>query len=152
MTLYSRHPDLGALLQALMAREFGGIIEGAERDAAALEPVRARAVEALATGAERWAANPLFLRIVEMDPEVLMPYFTDRLGGSQRAVQDRMRRYIEEGQGDGSIRVGDPAPMAATLELAIRGIVLSARARERGCALSAAFDELRLMADRYLRP
>jgi AcrR family transcriptional regulator len=152
MTLYSRYPDLASLLQALMAREFGGIIESAEREAAGADPVRVRAVEALAVGAERWATNPLFLRIVEMDPELLMPYMTDRLGEAQRAVQDRLRRYVEEGQREGSIRAGDAGAMAATLELATRGIVLSARARDRGCGLAEALQELRIMADRYLQP
>lgn len=152
MTLYSRYPDLGTLLQALMAREFGAIIQSAERDAASLQPARARAVEAVGLGAERWANNALFLRIVEIDPELLMPYFTDRLGEAQRAVQERVTRYIAEGQQDGSIRSGDATAMAATLELAVRGIVLSARARDRGCALTTALQELRLMVDGYLTP
>lgn len=152
MTLYSRYPDLGTLLRALMAREFGEIVQGAERDAAGLEPVRARAVEALARGAERWASNPLFLRIVELDSDLLMPYFTDRLGDVQRAVQDTVRGYVEAGQQDGSIRAGDPGAMAATLELAVRGVVLSARAADRGCPLPTAFQELRILVDGYLQP
>lgn len=152
MTLYSRHSDLGSVLQALMAREFGGIVQSAERDAASLEPARARLVEALVLGARRWAENPLFLRIVELDPELLMPYFTERLGGAQRVVQERLAAYVEEGQRDGSIRAGDPKAMAATLELAMRGIIVSARARERGCSLAAVFEESRLLADGFLRP
>ena len=71
-------------------------------------------------------ANDLVRRIVDVDPEVLLPYLLDRRGRSQEFVADATAALIAEGQRDGSIRRGDPTTMARSLLLATHGFVLSA--------------------------
>ena len=152
MTLYRRFPDLQSLLAAMMSRELAGIIERARADAASLPAARERLVEALIRCAEGMSSSPLVLRILEVDPELLLPYATDRIGTTQRTVLDALARYIAEGQEDGSIRAGEPSVIAAALELSARGFIFSARASERACDPADAIRELRAMIDAYLVP
>jgi hypothetical protein len=82
---------------------------------------------------------------------MLLPYLTTRLGRFQTLALEATREAIEAGQADGSIRDGDPRAMAAALELAVRGLVMTAAAlsaQER----EAALHELELLLDGYLRP
>jgi hypothetical protein len=70
-------------------------------------------------------ANELFLRIVELDPELLLPYLLTRRGRSQEAIAELTGGQLREGQHDGSVRDGDPVLMARALLLAAHGFVLS---------------------------
>src|SRR3954467_1247962 len=84
MTLYRRFPDLETVLSALMTREFGRVVEEARAAGAAGATCRARAGAMGAGAAERLHADPLFDRLLDVDPELLLPYVTLRLGGMQR--------------------------------------------------------------------
>ncbi len=152
MTLYRRYPDLASVLSALIARDLGAIILDTQAAVQDLPSARQRLVEALARGASAMTRSPLVLRILEVDPELLLPYVFDRLGETQRAVLGDLEAHIAEGQRDGSIRNGNPAAIAACLELSARGFVFAARARERACDPAEAFEQLRAMVDAYLTP
>lgn len=152
MTLYRRHPDVQSIIAALIARDLGGVITETLDATASLPTARERVVEAFARTVSLMSESPLVLRILEVDPELLLPYVTDRVGATQRVAIEAIERHVVEGQADGSIRDGDPAAMAACLELAGRSHVFSARATERACDRSTALAELRVMADAYLRP
>ena len=91
------------------------------------------------------------LRLLELEPELLLPYLTERVGRFQQLARAAVRATIVDGQADGSIRAGDPAELAAMCEYATRGIVLAARSmstRQRAIALA----ELGALLDTYLRP
>ena len=152
MTLYRRHPDVTSLMQALMTREFSAIVEQVEGDIAALPHARARLVAAAVEGADRLTRHPLFLRIVDVAPELLLPYMTQRLGAFQRLVVGVLERRVAEGVADGSVAAADPAVVARTIELALRGFVLHARAEGAEDTRAAELGELRTMLDRYLAP
>ena len=151
MTLYRRFPDVTSMIAALMTREFTGVVREAAADAATLAPGRARIVAAAIEGAERIAAHPLWARIVDVDPELLLPYVTQRLGGVQEAVLALLSAQLREGQGDGSVRDGDPDLLAQAIELALRGQVLAAQSRD-DAERARLRDELARMVDGYLRP
>ncbi|MGI8633366.1 MAG: TetR/AcrR family transcriptional regulator, partial [Solirubrobacterales bacterium] len=102
--------------------------------------------------ARAMSREPLFDRILELDPELLVPYMVERVGESQRAIRAMLADAIAAGHADGSVRQADPAVMAAAVELTARGYVLGARARDDAFADDAALDELRTMLDRYLAP
>ena len=70
--------------------------------------------------------NELFVRIVELDPELLLPYLLTRRGRSQEAIAELTAGRLREGQADGSVRKGDPVAIARALLLAAHGFVLSA--------------------------
>jgi len=150
-TAYRRHPDVASLLSSLMTREFARVLESA-REAAAAEHAegRARVVASVVDGCRRLAAEPLFARILDVDPELLLPYVTQRLGGVQTLLISELAEDIDAGIADGSIRPESPARLAAMVELLSRGSLLAAHA-ERADGLDP-WSELALAIDAYLRP
>ncbi len=153
MTLYRRHPDVTSLIQALMTREFSAIIGRVEANAGALGSARERLVATAVQGADELTRDALFLRIVDVDPELLLPYVTTRLGAFQRAVVAAFERRVAEGIADGSIEAGgDPALVARTLELALRGFVLQTLAEGAQAARAPQLAELARLLDGYLAP
>jgi AcrR family transcriptional regulator len=149
MTLYRRFGDLEALLSALMTREFGRLIASAREHARDLPSTRERVVATVVHGARALADDPLFGRLLDLDPELLLPYVTVRLGGVQRiAVAGTTEELAAD---DGSVRTDvPPAALAAAIELMVRGFVLAAHA-EREPALDP-WAELGRAVDGYLRP
>src|ERR671916_1157804 len=142
MTLYRRFPDLETLLSALMTREFGRLVEDARAVSAGAATCRERAVAMVTLGAERLHADPLFARLLDVDPELLLPYVTVRLGGMQRMAVAGLAAELAER--DGSVRDADPEELARSVELMTRGFVL---ARDPGLR---AWDELARAVDGYL--
>lgn len=151
MTLYRRFEDVAAMIAALMTREFTGILRDAAHEVADRSPARARVVAAAVLSAERIAANDLWRRILDVDPELVLPYVTRRLGGVQEAGLVLLQSQVADGITDGSIRDEDPGRLAATLELALRGYVLAAHAAGAQQRARTA-QELERMLDGYLRP
>src|SRR5215217_6044993 len=109
MTLYRRFPDLETLLASLMTSEFGRVVDEA-RDAGGDGTCRERAVAMVATAAQRLHADPLFDRLLDVDPELLLPYVTLRLGGMQRMAIAGLAAELR--CDDGSVRDGDPEVLA----------------------------------------
>jgi AcrR family transcriptional regulator len=146
MTVHRRYPDGQALLRALMAREFGGVLERAEAHGARAPSERERLVASAVRTVELFVTDPLLLRLLEVDAELLLPYFTGDPGPFRRMARELSLARVRAGQSEGSIRAGDPRLMAETCELAVRGLVLARRtlgARRRRAALG----ELRLLLD-----
>ena len=72
-------------------------------------------------------ANELFRRILDVDPELLLPYLLDRRGRSPAADPRRCwPSRIARGQAAGAVRAGDPQLLARALLLAAHGFALSA--------------------------
>src|SRR4051812_49677602 len=83
MTLYRRFPDLEGVLAALMTREFGRLVSTAAEQADGAT-TRERVVAMVTHGARALAEDPLFVRLLDVDPELLLPYVTQRLGGVEK--------------------------------------------------------------------
>jgi AcrR family transcriptional regulator len=148
MTLYRRFPDLETVLAALMTREFGRLVaEAAER--AAGTTARERVVAMVVHGSRELADDPLFVRLLDVDPELLLPYVTRRLGGMQRIAVAAGAEAIAAA--DGSVRSdASPGVLSAGIELIARGFVLAAHSElEPGLDPWA---ELARAIDGYLRP
>jgi hypothetical protein len=97
--------------------------------------------------------NELFVRIVELDPELLLPYLLARRGRSQEAIAGVLAERIAAGQAAGTIRAGHPDTLARGLLLAAHGFVLSAQTMVDDAVTEAALDdELRHLARRALAP
>jgi AcrR family transcriptional regulator len=130
MTIYRAWPDMPAVLGDLMTREWGEVVARAVGDADADLGDEATAAdrivaEVVAT-TRALRENELFLRIVELDPELLLPYLLTRRGRSQEAIAELTAGRLREGQEDRSVREGDPVAIARALLLATHGFVLSA--------------------------
>src|ERR1700712_5401419 len=113
MTLYRRWPDTQTLLADLMTREWGRVAGPAidQDEADTLD----RIVHGIVATVQALRGNALLRRIVDVDPEVLLPYLLDRRGRSQQYVADATAALVEEGQRDGSVRTGDPTTLAPAL-------------------------------------
>ncbi|GGS70126.1 TetR family transcriptional regulator [Nonomuraea spiralis] len=77
MTIYRRWPDVRSLVADLMTREWVEVVSGLDLS----DPVRA-----IVAGVRGLRAHPLWRKIVEADPELLLPYLLDRRGASHEAV------------------------------------------------------------------
>ncbi len=130
MTIYRAWPDMPTVLGDLMTREWGEVVARAvaEADASVGGATSAadRIVAEVVATTRALRDNELFLRIVELDPELLLPYLLTRRGRSQEAIAELTAGRLREGQQDGSVRDGDPVAIARALLLATHGFVLSA--------------------------
>ena len=84
--------------------------------------------------------NELFVRIVELDPELLLPYLLSRRGRSQQAILDLVADQLRVGQAIGEVRDTDPDVLARALLLATHGFVLSAHTMVDDLASEDALD------------
>ncbi|HEU5156546.1 MAG TPA: helix-turn-helix domain-containing protein [Streptosporangiaceae bacterium] len=155
MTLYRRWPDVRTLVADLMTREFVALVQGVVRIEPA-RPVGPALVDSLVRCARAFREHPLFRKIIEVDPELLLPYLLERRGASQEAMLRLMERDLRAGQADGSIRAADATRQTRAVLLVVQSFVMSAHTMTDGgdAALSAAaFDtELRRILEGYLLP
>jgi hypothetical protein len=151
MTVYRLVPDVTTLILEVMTQEFAALLASAESRAGRRRTARARIVASTVEIARLLPEEPLFRRVVDVDPELLLPYLTDRLGSTQQLAVAHMRRMLAEGVADGSVRRTDLDVLAVTLVLAVAPFVVSARLLD-GVGRSAALEELGRMVDGWLRP
>lgn len=152
MTVYRMVPDVETLVLEVLSREFGAVVAQAERATARRRTGRARLVGAVVEIVRRLPDEPLFMRILDVDPERLLPFVTDRLGSTQRIALARVRRMLTDGHADGSIRRADPDVQAMTLLLATTPFVLSARLFDASPGRESVLRELAAVLDRGLAP
>ena len=163
MTIYRRWPDMQTLLADLMTREWSGVVEDATLTEAA--SVRDRLVGGVVATVGALRTNELFLKIVEVDPELLLPYLLDRRGRTQDGILALVEAAVVEGQAEGSVRAGDPVLLARSVVLACHGFALSAQTMTEAPGDGPGGpgrpgrpdetdleDQLRTLVDRYLRP
>jgi len=151
MTVYRRFPDVAALIQALMTREFSGVLAEAVAANADRPTVRERLAHGATDGVVRLSGHPLFLRLLDVDPELLLPYLVQRHGAFQHLVLDAFVALLTEGMEEGSVRRADPEGLAAALELCLRGWVLAARADDPDGLRARATAELRPLLEGAMR-
>jgi AcrR family transcriptional regulator len=154
MTIYRRWPDVRTLVADLMTREWATVVSrvAPPEDGS---PVRAKAVEALVAGVAALRAHPLFHKIMEVDPEILLPYILERRGTSQDAMLRAIEATLRAGHRDGSVRAGDPVRQARSLLLVLQSFAMSGHIMtgDDPSLSAAAFDEeLRQILERYLAP
>ena len=145
MTIYRSWPDMPKLLGDLMTREWAAVVMAGDPESGIADRVF-DTVRALRD-------NELFLRIVELDPELLLPYLLNRRGRSQDLILGLIEEAISVGQADGSIRAGSPTVMARTLVLAAHGFVLSAHTMvDDAVSEDDLYAEARIVLSRVLAP
>jgi AcrR family transcriptional regulator len=156
MTLYRRWPDVRTLVGDLMTREWIAVATAAMPAPAADLSARDRIVASLVDGVGAFRAHPLFRKIVDVDPELLLPYVLDRRGASQDALLELLATAVREGHADGSVRPGHPERQARTLLLVVQSFTLSLRTmtdEDDPELTAAAFTaELRTLLERTLAP
>jgi AcrR family transcriptional regulator len=152
MTVYRRFPDVTALVQSLMTREFVALINDARESAPQDANARERFAASFAEGVRRLSEHTLFRRILDVDPDLLLPYAVQRYGAFQRAALAAFAAELEAGIAEGSIREADPELLAASIELMGRGFVFAALAEDVASRRDALTRELETTLERGLRP
>ena len=156
MTLYRRWPDVRSLVGDLMTREWVDVATRAIPERRPGANSRDLLVEGLVAGVDAFRAHPLFRKIVDVDPELLLPYVLDRRGASQIALLELLADDLRKGHADGSVRVGHPERQARSLLLIVQSFALSLRTmtdEDDPDLSSAAFlVELRSLLERTLAP
>ena len=153
MTIYRTWADMPQLLADLMTREWGGVVADALAEVEPGGPTIERLVTDIVATVRRLRENELFVRIVELDPELILPYLFSRRGRSQEAILELTVAALREAQAAGEVRRGDPVVMARSMLLAAHGFVLSAHTMVDDDATLDDLDaELRLALTRSLQP
>lgn len=154
-TLYRRWGGVNEVIAALMTREWTAL---ATRE---LEVDAGSARERLVGGIVRMVrasrTHPLLRKIIDVDPEFLLPYLLHRQGTNTHRQLELIEHGLKAGMADGSIRPGDVAMRARSVLLTAWSFVLTgpvfvnAPAGE-GVELDALDEELHELLDRYLEP
>jgi AcrR family transcriptional regulator len=151
MTIYRTWSDMPQLLGDLMTREWGALVTAAAegREAGSVEHIVGTALRAVVALRE----NELFVRIVELDPELLLPYLLSRRGRSQQAILDLLVEQLRPAQKSGEVRDTNPEVLARALLLTTHGFVFSAHTMvDDRVSEDALHDELRTILTGALLP
>lgn len=153
MTLYRRWPDMGTLLADLMTREWAATA----REMAALvagtdATTPSRVARTVVRAGVALQENPLFQKILDVDPELLLPYLLHRRGRTQDATLAVIVEMLSQGQLEGSVRAADVDGLARVVLLSAQSFVLSAPTMTDALSLDQLSDELGLLLERYLAP
>jgi len=153
MTIYRRWPDMRSLLGDLMTREWSTI---GDEGLPTRGSTRSRVAAGAAAMVRSLRDNELFTKILQVDPELLLPYLLERRGRTQDALLTLLTAGITQGQRDGTIREGNATVLARSVLLAAHGFALSASTMtgtDRGEPGLRRLDaELTDLVDRYLAP
>jgi AcrR family transcriptional regulator len=153
MTIYRTWTDMPQLLSDLMTREWAGVVADALAEEDPDTPTVERLVGDIVGTVRRLRDNELFLRIVDLDPELILPYLFSRRGRSQDAILELTVAALREAQAAGEVRDGNPELMARAMLLAAHGFVLSAHTMVGDdVSLDDLDDELRRALTRGLLP
>lgn len=154
MTVYRAYPDMQSILADLMTREWvaqiDGVVNDVEQDGDDMLDVIARR---LAAAVSVLRENELFRRIVDVDPEQLLPYLIDRRGRSQDVIIGALADRLAAAQAAGEVRAGNPLLLARSLMLAAHGFAISVHTMQDDDLTQEEFDtELTTLVRRYLAP
>ena len=122
MTIYRTWSDMRELFADVLAREWAGVVRS---ESVRGVSTRAAFVAVIVAVTRQMRHDPLFQRIVELDPEMILPHLLQRRGLEQERIIAAYVKAIELGQRSGEIRAGDPATMARALLLTGTGFLLS---------------------------
>lgn len=153
MTVYRAYPDMQSILADLMTREWvaeiGQVVEAIEVDAELVDVIARRFASAVSVLRD----NELFRRIIDVDPEQLLPYLIDRRGRSQDVIIDALAARLAEAQAAGAVRAGNPLLLARSLLLAAHGFAISVHTMADDDLAPSDYDtELTTIVSRYLAP
>ncbi len=152
MTIYRRWSDVQALLADLLVREWGDLVRATPvvGDGEVTATSLAHSVTAMVRALRE---DPLFARIVEVDPELLLPYVLERRGRNQELLREVLAHAVRAGQATGAVREVDADLLARSILLSAQGFLLSSAIMTDSHIDQSALDaELRHLLERHLAP
>jgi AcrR family transcriptional regulator len=152
MTLYRRFPDVRSVLAALMTREFGALLRRAGAEGTTAPTARERLVVIARAAICALSVDQLFRTLIDVDPELVLPYIVERLGATQRFAEEVVLSLLTAGHEDGSIRKADPAAQARAILLVVQSFAFSLRPATADVDQAALLEEFRHVLEAALRP
>lgn len=153
MTVYRTYADMPALFGDLMTREWVGVARSVAVDGSDRGEWPERIAAGLVGIVVALREDDLFRRIVDVDPELVLPYLLERRGRSQEALLSLLAARVQEAQAAGGVRDADPMLLARSMVLAAHGHLLSAHTMaDDDVTLTALNQELHELVRRYLAP
>ncbi|MBQ1444521.1 MAG: TetR/AcrR family transcriptional regulator [Renibacterium sp.] len=149
MTFYRQLGSVDHAVLQTLTREFRNAVAAATGHATG-GTGRDRLVSFVLEGVRLYAADEMVASILERDPELLIPYLSDRFGASQELILAALAPLLAAGVADGSI-----AARSATgtmVLLIMQAVALPARILEARAEYRQVLEELELMLHRYLAP
>ncbi|AEF40046.1 TetR/AcrR family transcriptional regulator [Hoyosella subflava] len=153
MSIYRKWQDMTRLMSDVMAREWSNssgvhLLAGNDADRLTPENVSAAVVE-VATAVRE---NLLFQKVVEVDPELLLPYVLHRRGRAQNSLLSVLEAAVKAGQDAQKLRQGDPRGVARTVLTAMQGFVFSGKTMTDSLTANELSEQYRQLIERYLTP
>ncbi|SNR41663.1 transcriptional regulator, TetR family [Haloechinothrix alba] len=155
-TLYRRWRSVREVVAALMTREWSTLADGVFDIPA--DSARERLVEGIVRIVRQSRAHPLMRKIIELDPDFLLPYLLQRRGRNTDQQLELIERGLRAGVADGSVRAADVETQAQSLLLTAWSFALTGPAfadnapTSESARLDALDGELRELLARYLKP
>ena len=149
-TVYRHWPNANSVVGALVTREFAGVTA----HAFATDDTSARAglVSGVVAIVRSIRVHPLMRKIIDVDPEFLLPYLVARRGASTTDQLGVMEMALQAGRVDGSIRAGKAALQARAIWLLACSFTLTAPVLADEVSLEDLDGQLAEVLDRYLAP
>ncbi len=152
MTIYRRWDDMPSLLADLLVREWDTALRSALTGTVTTEPTPVALARGVVETVRLLRADELFVRIVDVDPDLLLPYLLRRRGRNQDRVVEALATALRAGQEQRLVRDGDPVTLARSVVLAAQGYVLSLHTMtDPGLPEDALLRELGHLVEGHLR-
>lgn len=156
MTVYRRFESFDRLVSELLTSELAGLINSTDAAPELDGIARDRAVAVVAHMTRGIAQHPLVVRVLQVDPESMVPLMVGRFGQTQRSSVQILAPLLSAGMtsrgGDGSIRDADPAVLAQGIVIAAQAYVFAAPAIADLPDAAAVWDEWEHMVTGMLLP
>lgn len=154
MTIYRHYESSEQVLQDLMTREFNLITDSLMTDVPErlADATRADLVQGVIDALDSLTLHPLFLRLISTDPELLLPYITERPGRFQERAEAALVLVLKLAIEKGEVRDEDPERLARSMLLAMRGYAFVDKANWKPRERARTLGDLAVMLDALLAP
>lgn len=148
VTVYRHYADKNALFQAVVLRECWRSIHEIEARLAAIADPEERIVESFVLVVNGCRRHPLMRRLLDTEPEWLLPHLTIKGGPILDFGRSYIARYLRHQRGDGMLGEGNADVMAEIFIRMLNSLLLM----PGGVLAPENEDELRANARRFFLP
>lgn len=148
VTIYRRFPGKQNLVEAVLLREVRGFLDALDARIAELPTQEEKLTEGFVFTLEVFRTHPLLTRLLESEPESVLPMFTTEGGAVVASARDYLASLLaREFEGDGR----DEQELAVVAEVVVRLMISFFLTPQTAVALDDP-DDARAFALRYLAP